>query len=345
MKESETPMRMVNIVNGWASRVFQELDQLAELKKNGEKNWPDYCPIPLRFSAPILTEKIFLTKNLSLKEMDEFSRLSAVKMMTACWAWKQNKIVYQFDRDLAQVLFEQAKEMQEEDTLPVETLIHLPYPCIYVKNPIKLGDEPIDGFFSWIDYDTEGKCAVMHFLSVYDDMRNVSDCCTRLMPGKTIRDCAIDTMSSIDGKINTSGNGFKEQEILESWYFQFQAIQLILYLVSTNAEVESGPPPELDNPQKAKRGKKKKSSVRVKNVGVKIGAAIRKAKAKAVTESTNTTGHGSRKSPHSRRGHWHHYWVGPRDGKRELILKWIAPTFVNLNNGIEDRVVVYPVKK
>ena len=38
MKESETPMRMVNIVNGWASRVFQELDRLAELKKNGEKN-------------------------------------------------------------------------------------------------------------------------------------------------------------------------------------------------------------------------------------------------------------------------------------------------------------------
>ena len=336
MKESETPMCMVNTFIG---HVYQELDQLAELKKNGEKNWPDYCPIPMRLYAPALIEK------LSLQEMDEFSKLSAVNTMTACWAWKQNKVVYQFDRELAQVLFEQAEEMQEEDTLPVETLIHLPYQCIYVKNPIKFEDEPIDGFFSWIDFDTEDKCAVIHFLAVYDNKKSVSDYCTRLLPGKTIRECAIDTMSSIDGRTSEFKGGFKEQEVLESWCFQFQAIQLILYLVSTNAEVESGPPPELDNPHKAKKGKKKKSSVKVKNVGVKIGAAIRKAKAKADTASTNTTGHGSRKSPHSRRGHWHHYWVGPRDGKRELILKWIAPTFVNLNNGIEDRVVVYPVKK
>ena len=39
---------------------------------------------------------------------------------------------------------------------------------------------------------------------------------------------------------------------------------------------------------------------------------------------------GKSKAPHSRRGHWHHYWVGKKDsGERRLILKWIAPTFVN----------------
>ena len=31
---------------------------------------------------------------------------------------------------------------------------------------------------------------------------------------------------------------------------------------------------------------------------------------------------------HTRRAHWHHYWTGPRKGERQLILKWIAPTYV-----------------
>ena len=43
----------------------------------------------------------------------------------------------------------------------------------------------------------------------------------------------------------------------------------------------------------------------------------------------------------SRRGHWHHYWVGPRDGDRELILKWVAPMFINSGDNI---VTIYPVK-
>ena len=41
---------------------------------------------------------------------------------------------------------------------------------------------------------------------------------------------------------------------------------------------------------------------------------------------------GTPKSPHSRRGHWHHFWTGAKNSDdRKLILKWIAPTFINKN--------------
>jgi len=30
-----------------------------------------------------------------------------------------------------------------------------------------------------------------------------------------------------------------------------------------------------------------------------------------------------------RRGHFHHYWTGPRDGDRKLIMKWLPPTWIN----------------
>lgn len=35
----------------------------------------------------------------------------------------------------------------------------------------------------------------------------------------------------------------------------------------------------------------------------------------------------SRKA-HMRRAHWQSFWIGPRDGERKKILKWIPPTFV-----------------
>ena len=39
--------------------------------------------------------------------------------------------------------------------------------------------------------------------------------------------------------------------------------------------------------------------------------------------------------PHTRRGHWHHYWTGTKDN-RKLILKWTAPIFVG---GSSDNII------
>lgn len=49
----------------------------------------------------------------------------------------------------------------------------------------------------------------------------------------------------------------------------------------------------------------------------------------------NRGGHDSagHTSPHMRRGHWHHYWTGPKTGPRELKLNWVYPCFVSGRNG------------
>ncbi|WP_295617345.1 hypothetical protein [uncultured Intestinimonas sp.] len=52
---------------------------------------------------------------------------------------------------------------------------------------------------------------------------------------------------------------------------------------------------------------------------------------------------GTVKRSHTRRGHWHHYWTGPRDGERALILKWTAPTVIHPEDR-EDNVTLYPVR-
>lgn len=251
----------------------------------------------------------------------------------------KNKTIYSFDYDLAKVLMEQADSMTEDDVLPADLLLHLPYQCIYIKASLMDGT---DGFFAWIEYDLTNKRTELRLQMVRNGMVATFPMVLHLIPQKTIRECIADTAeeSRKHAVIPVPG----ENALDEGWRVHLQAIQLILYLVSENAEITSGPAPELDNTQKSQKGKKKKSSVKVKNVGFRIGAAIRKIKAQPSPSAETEPGTGSKKSPHSRRGHWHHFWTGPRDGERKLILKWVDPTFINLKNKTQDTVVVYPVK-
>lgn len=60
-------------------------------------------------------------------------------------------------------------------------------------------------------------------------------------------------------------------------------------------------------------------------VGCRLGNAIRKYR--YVYETTGEKKHtGGVKRPHTRSGHFHHYWVGK--GRTDLIVKYVEPTFV-----------------
>lgn len=51
--------------------------------------------------------------------------------------------------------------------------------------------------------------------------------------------------------------------------------------------------------------------------------------------SIGYTEKGSPKRPHSRKGHWHHFWTGSKNSdNRKLELRWLSPTFINgkINN-------------
>jgi hypothetical protein len=64
-------------------------------------------------------------------------------------------------------------------------------------------------------------------------------------------------------------------------------------------------------------------------VGIRVGAALKRAKAQY--SSQGISGYGSR-IPHVRRAHYHHFWIGPKS-KPDLIAKWLPPIFVNIDKG------------
>ena len=104
-----------------------------------------------------------------------------------------------------------------------------------------------------------------------------------------------------------------------------------------------------DEEQKAitKRGviiKDKYSEIRKWDVGFRTGSAIRlyeETEKLRNTENQNKNGSHASPRPHMRRGHWHHFWTGPKakPKERKLILKWLSPMAVAADP--EDAPIVF----
>ena len=336
MKERDTPLKLVRIWDKTIKDIWERLDYLAAAKDDSEDelSWPDYCVLPINATAAYLTSI----------GADQQQMASCCAELAALYAWRQNKVIYSFDRDLATTLIDQARDAEDSDVLPADLLFHLPYPVIYVKvrGVWKSFDgAPYDGFFFWIDFDTnrnEPEARISFVTETYDSSFPQV---LHLIPGATLGECIADTMREVAKNIKRPYEVPRASELAENI---LGPIELVLYLCAQNAEIaqEPGASVRLIEP-KQRVIRDKASEVKGYNVGVRIGAAIRRAK-KAEITGTATHGSGSQKRPHSRRGHWHHFWTGPRTGERELILKWVAPTFIHPEDGAGD-VVILPVKE
>lgn len=337
MRDRETPLNLVRLWPKIMPGCYDALEILSNAKTAGDIWWPDYCLLPINAAFTYLC-------NAGLRGEEA---ASVAAELTACWMWRKNKVIYSFDSDLAEVLAAQAERIKDTEVLPVDLLFHTPYPIFYVKASNILRNT--DGFFFWMDFDVNRKTHELRIQWLDDDLSHSFPHVLHIIPGASIWDCIWDT-------IKTSKDNLNEPAIMEVKSAVeiarpiLRALQLVLYLLAENTEVEEDSTATI-NP-KSVRGSDAVTNITDKakeitsySVGVRIGSTIRKAKAGSTSKVS--TGAGAPKRPHSRRGHWHHYWTGPRDGQRELILRWIAPTFIHANsfNGEQGNVVIYPVKE
>lgn len=336
MKDKDTPLRLVRKWEKMEPGIYRILDDLRSLKDSGEMSWPDYCELPISAAYTFLAGKY-----------DDQTAAQLCAELTALWMWRRTKKIYWFDSELAQSLAGQAEDVQDTDVLPSDVLMHLPYPCVYIKSLGVL--EHIDGFFVWIEYDTNHDRAELRIQWMFEDMGYTFPQVLHLLPGKTIKDCILDTVHTTQENL---GEDIKLQDVdVSAARVVLSAIQLVLYLLSTNAEIEKVEPPAMKVQKtegevtrlERKKDEDKASSVDEYSVGVRIGAALRRAAQRTGEKVDGGSRIGAAKRSHTRRGHWHHYWTGPKDAERELVLKWTAPTVIHPDSG-EDNVVAYPVK-
>ena len=337
MRDRDTPLRLVRMWPKMMPDCYEQLDRCRAAKLDGSMTWPDYCLLPINAAYTYL---------VCAGGIEDTDAAMVAAELTACWMWRQNKVIYTYDPDLLDVLRAQAEDMGDSDVLPAELLMHLPYPCIYVKAPGLL--EHTDGFFAWVDYDVNRCGAELRIQWMADTMEQTFAQVMHIEDGWTLHDCIADTARHTAEALGNDPDGIdltaKDCQVILS------AIQVILYLVSQDADVADAPTPmRVQRPQKPGKTvaiiRDKAGDIDCKDVGVRVGSAIRKARVR-YEQRREAAGPGGVKRPHARRGHWHHYWTGSRDSEdRKLVLKWTAPTFVHADDFDGENVVAFPVKK
>ncbi len=99
------------------------------------------------------------------------------------------------------------------------------------------------------------------------------------------------------------------------------------YLSLSKTDKENDAQKQIYKPP-VKKIKDSYSEMRKWDVGFRYGKAIKRTR-QTERKAVPHEGSHARKRTHVRKGHYHHFWRGSKDGERELILKWISPVVVN----------------
>lgn len=329
ISESSTPLPLIRKIALQFPGIWEELDDLRANAWLQDADYTPVCDLPIGAAYTLLVERY----RLRGVEVTEHAA-----ELTACYLWRKHKIIYAFDDQLAAELLEQAKAYREEDALPVEAMLNTPYPCCYIKCPGVL-DEYIDGFFSWIEWDVNRK---IYEFRVNFMLANMSGTVTTQIElhKPTLAECIAATTA----ETNKYSDHHIDVPSLEEISMLLGALNMYLYICSAEADIAPNPEHEQITRRSATI-RDKYREIEVQDVGVRIGSVLRRARRqRSETASKSDTG-GTKKRAHTRRGHWHHYWVGAKSDPqaRRLILKWTHPMLVGGRDGT-DAVTVHPVK-
>lgn len=315
------------------------------LVRQYNKRWPDCYAMYKKFSPEyrkhIDVDAIHFMFSWLLSQNYRTSESIANQYATplaATYLWKQYKVMYRFDRTLTDALYEQSSSMDNSDSIPLEILANMPFPCVYIQLDgfgwITEAGNRVDGFFSCIQPEPEDDRKCLCFVVCTVGMNEVTHYCLPLV-GRTLGECLAE-FSTHNSILRSDGTEYSEEELSFTKHkIEIQlklCLQMLLYLLSFNRDEEEDALQKQENKKMRRRNKNWRSinraeAIEVYKIGARVGAELRRAKA----ESGESTGHTGAKVPtHFRRGHWHHYWVGKLNSpERRLILKWLSPMLIN----------------
>lgn len=272
---------------------------------------------------------------------DNYFNMPAPSVVTALYTWRREKLIYKFDDDLASELMDTADDI----VVPVEILEHLPAKCVYIDLPKSIKQTYLDGFFAFIEHDVNTHMKELRINPIDANGEPSDHHSLHLYPGATIGDgikvsfdFAYEQAQKVkelhpDISDDVSLERFIEEQKEATPFIEF-CVQLLLYICADNAEIEENPKQKsIYRPTSKIRDQFKE--VRQWDVGVKIGASLRKARAHSTPAQESDMPPLNRKfknRPHIRRAHWHHFWTGSKNSQN-LILRWVSSIVVNAEDG------------
>ena len=327
-----------HFADGWCNNILRKFPsavsdarELYDNKASYGDAWPDWCGLPMAATYAIITQWADMSNTQKIMTQVGVDALADV---TAALLWRKTKACYKFDPTLHKEL---AKNTRIEK-LPVDVFYRLPYHCVFIEGPITTDDTSIKGFFAWMERDANSGIPELRLLFLLQDMNtipipiimtggklHVQDSTNALLASaiKNIKASSYQTIGLLTGAATSLDDIFDD--------VKKAAINLVLYLCSSNAA------PELTPIQRPTDKHGDVLHFHRWDVGARFGKAVRaqRAASEQGDGASGTKGsESSRKSskPHINRCSWNHYWTGPKTGEQELILQWITPTLVSIEN-------------
>ena len=323
-------------------------EQLATLRRRSDTtSWPTWCWLPLAAAHAVVTTAAAPAPQTIASPLAP-PDMAGVAVVGALGAWRQTKTIYRFDPDLYRALL----DTQLADRLPPQAFYRLPEWCPYIALP---QPNPVGrGFFAHLEWDLNTQRPELRLLCdrdpaplapliLYLDRPTISESLTDVLATTLANAADPSTAHDIHshGDLSVQAQwaararqaGVPDDLITQALTAVrdtlHAACSTLLYLCAEDRDiVNPDEPPDQASWTSTPPGPAAKP--RVWEVGWRLGAALRIARARTPTQ----TGEGGSPRPHIRRAHWHHYWTGPRNtpDERRLTLKWLAPIPVNLTD-------------
>ncbi|EMO66612.1 hypothetical protein LEP1GSC132_0006 [Leptospira kirschneri str. 200803703] len=292
--------------------------EVLKITLENKNSWNKNVFAPLAAYFPILFDENPKSDSRFQAKMILLQRLAAII------PWSLSKSIYRFTNELSEELIN--SELPEK--IPCEALKLLPYWSIYIE----LKNQEINdckGFF--VHLDTHEGLDEIRILLDFEEkppyllILLLKDNCTieeslKILTNKISKNYFEDGNYEINSYLNASND-----VILE--YYK-KIIPLILYINSESSDIVGD-----YSYTKYKKRTKDKMEVGINldpssyTISWEAGKNYSQS-LKLQNGSVKEINKEITKSPHIRRSHWHHYWVGSGDNRR-LTLYWIPPTSIN----------------
>lgn len=302
------------------------IENIRLMKGREIPDWPYWC---------FLLESCWLILFMG-KRRKPFTRemYQEIQKLQVLGTWRYSKGIYSVHPALLNAL----TETPVSDSLPVDVFLRLPEWCIYIRTPgMIMAGERLHGFWATINQgvaDNEKRLCLL--------LNRQGGIQTESFPLKSGSVKSIQEKMFSDG-LDVSGAGADVIEPLkQSGYITDylrrksddigKLLSLLLFICSDEPEIDSEREPGM-YPVRPKQVKTKKgfrlfpaAGPRYWTVGSNTGEMLVTLFDSAGASSIN----GRQVRTHLRRGHWHGFWSGKRDGSEDRIFsyRWLPPQVI-----------------
>lgn len=326
--------------------VWGTIDDMRRDRGIGLPDWAPWCFLPLAGAAAIASRGQDVT---GLDPRTLLSIQADISVVGALAAWRPTQGIYRFHPNMLEALW----ATPVTGDLPIDLLFRLPEWCIYVETPQKsFLQKKLHGFFVHLEEDAQDRRCELRFL--LDGENELAPLILHLS-GKTIPGALEKSFAeskTMARKLTLNMPAITDELQRDIAREAESLVSLLLYLCSLNAELRDArgikAAPFKPKVKHTKKGERLFPAERQTfwEVGYRIGSALGRKLADSERRSAANAGGHASPSPHIRRAHWHSFWTGPmKDPEgRELVLKWLPPIPVNIEETEELIPTIRPVR-